>query len=104
MDEVRAGSLQGRFQGCYFPLLSAFSATSFFSSISWSLPFPSISQEPVCMCRGGEVLLSCRVKKGVRRFGDSFLEERRRVAFYCDRLRVLGAPGCLGPRDTWLRH
>lgn len=56
------------------------------------------------MCRGGEVLLSCRVKKGVRRFGDSFLEERRRVAFYCDRLRVLGAPGCLGPRDTWLRH
>lgn len=50
------------------------------------------------------MLLSCRVKKGVRRFGDSFPEERRRVAFYCDRLKVLGAPGCLGPRDTWLRQ
>lgn len=49
------------------------------------------------------MLLSCRVKKGMRRFGDSFLEERR-VAFYSDRLRVMVAPGCLGSRDTWLRY
>lgn len=50
------------------------------------------------------MLLNCRVYKGVRRFGDSFLEDRRRVAPCCDRLSMLGAPGCQGPGGACPRH
>lgn len=71
MDELGAGSLCARqFQGCCFLLLSAFAATPFSSSHLLEPTFPFHSQVPVCMCRVGEVLLSHRVKKEVRRFGE----------------------------------